>query len=59
MFYYIEVHLLAHYIQWIKMHGETMKNKLKMKLCVIVWVQQINTEGQFLVLNSASPLTIN
>jgi hypothetical protein len=25
MFYYIEVHLLAHYIQWIKMHGETVK----------------------------------
>jgi hypothetical protein len=26
MFYYIEVHLLAHYVQWIKMHGETVKN---------------------------------
>jgi hypothetical protein len=26
MFYYIEVHLLAHYIQWIKMHGKTAKN---------------------------------
>jgi desulfoferrodoxin (superoxide reductase-like protein) len=25
MFYYIEVHLLAHYIQWIKMHGETVE----------------------------------
>jgi hypothetical protein len=25
MFYYIEVHLLAHYIQWNKMHGETVK----------------------------------
>jgi hypothetical protein len=25
MFYYIEVHLLAHYIQLIKMHGETVK----------------------------------
>jgi hypothetical protein len=25
MFYYIEVHLLAYYIQWIKMHGETVK----------------------------------
>jgi hypothetical protein len=25
MFYYIEVHLLAHYIQWIKTHGETVK----------------------------------
>jgi hypothetical protein len=28
MFYYIEVHLLAHYIQWIKMHGETVKSNL-------------------------------
>jgi hypothetical protein len=26
MFYYIDVHSLAHYIQWIKMHGETVKN---------------------------------
>jgi hypothetical protein len=26
MFYYIEVHLLAHYIEGIKMHGETVKN---------------------------------
>jgi hypothetical protein len=26
MFYYIDVHLLAHNIQWIKMHGETVKN---------------------------------
>jgi hypothetical protein len=25
MFYYIEVHLLDHYTQWIKMHGETVK----------------------------------
>jgi hypothetical protein len=25
MFYYIDVHLLANYIQWIKMHGETVK----------------------------------
>jgi hypothetical protein len=25
MFYYIELHLLAHYIQLIKMHGETVK----------------------------------
>jgi hypothetical protein len=25
MFYYIDVHLLAHYIQWIKMQGETVK----------------------------------
>jgi hypothetical protein len=25
MFYYIEVFLLAHYIQRIKMHGETVK----------------------------------
>jgi hypothetical protein len=24
-FYYIDVHLLAHYIQLIKMHGETLK----------------------------------
>jgi hypothetical protein len=30
MFYYIEVHLLDHYTQWIKMHGETVKlNRLK------------------------------
>jgi hypothetical protein len=29
MFYYIEVHLLAHYIQLIKMHGETVKFKSK------------------------------
>jgi hypothetical protein len=28
MFYYIEVHLLAHYIQWIKMHGETVKSTI-------------------------------
>jgi hypothetical protein len=26
MFYYIEVHCLAPYIQLIKMHGETVKN---------------------------------
>jgi hypothetical protein len=25
MFYYIDVYLLAHYIQRIKMHGETVK----------------------------------
>jgi hypothetical protein len=25
MFYYIDMHLLARYIQWIKMHGETVK----------------------------------
>jgi hypothetical protein len=25
MFYYIEVHLLDHYTQRIKMHGETVK----------------------------------
>jgi hypothetical protein len=25
MFYYTDVRLLAHYIQWIKMHGETVK----------------------------------
>jgi hypothetical protein len=25
MFYYIEVHLLAYYIQVIKMHSETVK----------------------------------
>jgi hypothetical protein len=27
MFYYIEVHLLDHYTQSIKMHGETVKFK--------------------------------
>jgi hypothetical protein len=26
MFYYIEMHLLDHYVQWIKMHGETVTN---------------------------------
>jgi hypothetical protein len=26
MFYYIEMHFLAHYIQRIKMHAETVKN---------------------------------
>jgi hypothetical protein len=25
MFYYVEVHLLDHCTQWIKMHGETVK----------------------------------
>jgi hypothetical protein len=25
MFYYIEVHFLDHYIQWIKMHGKTVQ----------------------------------
>jgi hypothetical protein len=29
MFYYIEVHLLDHYTQWIKMHGKTVKLKLR------------------------------
>jgi hypothetical protein len=32
MFYYIEVHLLAHYIQWIKMHGETVKHSQQFML---------------------------
>jgi hypothetical protein len=32
MFYYIEVYLLAHYIQWIKMHGETLKMQVLLHL---------------------------
>jgi hypothetical protein len=36
MFYYIEVRLLAHFIQWIKMHGETVKfSHLGFKLCTL------------------------
>jgi hypothetical protein len=44
MFYYIEVHLLDHYTQWIKMHGETVKYSKQtlpmqslLSKCHIVW----------------------
>jgi hypothetical protein len=53
MFYYIDVHLLAHYIQWIKMDGETVKyveNKLwktrrQLESTVKVSVRRTGFEG--------------
>jgi hypothetical protein len=34
MFYYIEVHLLDHYIQLIKVHGETVKKLYYLVSCI-------------------------
>jgi hypothetical protein len=48
MFYYTEVHLLAHYIQWIKMHGETVKLNF---ICFNnVWTNTVLQEGVPMIL---------
>jgi hypothetical protein len=39
MFYYIDVHLLAHYIHWIKMHCETVKFMSKASFRLITLYQ--------------------
>jgi hypothetical protein len=44
MFYYIEVYLLAHYIEWIKMHGETVKY-LRSFNNVMTWIRHCNISG--------------
>jgi hypothetical protein len=35
MFCYIDVHLLAHYIEWIKMHGETEIHEDVFSVCML------------------------